>query len=186
MSCDYNTRCLNNTKCGRCFNHTLLKLPEDKWKSKNNKNTNRFNKTKCDDKESWKDLEQQVADKLNRVPTMTEARRSIMSGALWFETGDVQDSILHPECKERQGNTLKTGEKSMSIKKDWLEKATNECKFNKKTMVLPFRFKNDENIYAIMEFDNIAELVTTMKAYMYDNEVKDKEIKLLKEKLGIL
>lgn len=81
MSCDYNTRCLNNTKCARCFNHTLLKLPEDKWKNKNNKNTNRFNKTKCDDKESWKDLEQQVADKLNRVPTMTEARRSRMSGA---------------------------------------------------------------------------------------------------------
>lgn len=81
MACEYSNRCLNNTRCSRCFNKTLLKLPEDKWKKKNNINTNRANKTKCDDKDSWKDLEQEVANKLNKVPTMQEARRTRMSGA---------------------------------------------------------------------------------------------------------
>lgn len=74
----------------------------------------------------------------------------------------------------------------MSIKKEWLEKAKEECRFNQKTMALPFRFKDDENIYVIMEFDDIADLVTLMKAYMIDNEIKDKEINILKDKLGIL
>lgn len=184
--CEYKTRCLNNDKCGRCFNKTLLKLPEDKWKKKNNKNNNRFNKTKCDDKDSWKDLEQEVANKLNRVPTMEEARRTRRSGALWYEQGDIKDTLLHPECKERKGNELKSGEKSMSIKKEWLEKAKEECRFNQKTMVLPFRFKNDDNIYAIMEFEDISELITMMKAYMLDNEIKEKELKILRDKLGLL
>ena len=57
---------------------------------------------------------------------------------LWFEKGDIVDSILHPECKERKGNELKSGEKSISIKREWLEKAAEECKFEDKTMCLPF------------------------------------------------
>lgn len=130
--------------------------------------------------DSWKDLEQQVADKLNNIPSIQEARRSRASGALWFEKGDIVDAILHPECKERKGNELKTGEKSMSIKREWLEKAAEECRFENKTMCLPFRFKGDKNIYCIFNNDDIATLITTMKAYMLDNELKDMEIARLK------
>ena len=90
-------------------------------------NTNNTKTTQADD--SWKDLEQQVANKLNNIPTIQEARRSRASGALWFEKGDIVDSILHPECKERKGNELKSGEKSISIKREWLEKASEECKY---------------------------------------------------------
>jgi hypothetical protein len=95
---------------------------------------------------------------------------------LWFEKGDIVDTILHPECKERKGNELKSGEKSISIRREWLEKAADECKFEDKTMCLPFRFKGDENIYCIFKNDDIVSLITTMKAYMLDNELKDREI----------
>ena len=102
--CEFGNRCKNSDKCYRCFNQKLLKLPEEK-KFKRKKQTYDYSKANADD--SWKDLEQQVADKLNYVPTIKEARRSRRSGALEFETGDVVDSILHTECKERKGNELK-------------------------------------------------------------------------------
>ena len=120
---------------------------------------------------------------MNNVPTIQQARRSIRSGALWFETGDIVDEILHPECKERTGRQLKSGDQSISIQKRWLEKASDECKHNNKVMCLPFRFKGDDKIYTIFEHNDIAELVTLMKAYIHDNEVKEQEIKLLKERL---
>lgn len=71
----------------------------------------------------------------------------------------------------------------MSIKKEWLEKAKDECKFTDKTMCLPFRFKLDENIYCIFDMDDIATLVTTAKSYINDNTLKDLEIKRLQSLL---
>lgn len=184
MSCEYESSCLNApARCFRCSNASLLKLKGQKGlrKTAGLIEDHSFKKANSDD--SWEDLEQQVADKLNNVPTITEARRARASGALWFEKGDIVDDILHPECKERKGNELKSGEKSISIKREWLEKAADECKFQDKTMCLPFRFKGDSNIYCIFKNDDIAALVTTMKAYMRDNELKDLEIQRLKKAL---
>ena len=39
MDCQYENRCLNSSKCFRCFDESLLKLPEDKLKAKSKKNT---------------------------------------------------------------------------------------------------------------------------------------------------
>lgn len=187
--CEYEGRCLNSGKCYRCYKQQLLKLGGRKENKISGIIQQHDHKTAMAD-DSWKDLEQQVADKLNNIPTIQDARRSRASGALWFEKGDVVDTILHPECKERSGNELKGGDKSMSIKREWLEKAREECRFTQKTMCLPFRFKGDTNIYCIFNNDDIATLITTMKAYMLDNErltialqAKDLEIKRLKEML---
>ena len=183
MSCIYESSCLNSDKCYRCTNQKLLKIKGMKGQQKTAGllHTNNTKVAQADD--SWKDLEQQVADKLNNIPTIQEARRSRASGALWFEKGDIVDSILHPECKERKGNELKSGEKSISIKREWLEKAAEECKFEDKTMCLPFRFKGDNNIYCIFKNDDIATLITMMKTYMMDNELKDREIEKLKNEI---
>lgn len=180
MDCAYESSCLNYGKCFRCSNQRLLKIKGQKDQRKIAGLLNNNQKTLQSD-DSWKDLEQQVADRLNNIPTIQEARRSRASGSLWFEKGDIVDQILHPECKERKGNELKSGEKSISIKKEWLEKAADECKFEDKTMCLPFRFKGDTNIYCIFKNDDIAELVTMIKTYMLDNELKDKEIQRLKK-----
>lgn len=180
--CEFGNRCKNSDKCYRCFNQKLLKLPEEK-KFKRKKQTYDYSKANADD--SWKDLEQQVADKLNYVPTIKEARRSRRSGALEFETGDVVDSILHPECKERKGRELKTGEKSFTVQKLWLTKAKHECENSNKKMCLPFRFKGDKDIYVIMDIDDLTELSNTLKAYMIDNDKKAKEIEILKKQLNL-
>ena len=184
MSCEYESACLNNDKCWKCFEQSLLKLKKKPWekKSSGKKFTNVSNTKAKNSEDSWKNLEQEVADSLNNIPTIQQARRSIRSGALWFETGDIVDEILHPECKERTGRQLKSGDQSISIQKHWLEKASDECKHNNKVMCLPFRFKGDDKIYTIFEHNDIAELITLMKALIHDNEIKDQLIKQLKEK----
>lgn len=182
MDCEYELRCLNNSKCFRCFNQRLLKLPEDKFKNKFKKNKVHSTKV-ANSKDSWKDLEQTMADELNKVPTMQEVRRSRGSGNTWFEKGDVLDEILNLECKERKGNELKGGDKSISIKKSWLDKADEEATMERRITALPFRFKGEDKIYIIMQAFNIAELVNMCKAYKHDNEVKTKEIQLLKQQL---
>ena len=176
MECQYYATCLNNSKCYRCFDKKLLKQKHEKQKVYKQSTTTDRNK-----KNSWEYLEQDVASKLNRIPTITEARRSLASGALPFEKGDIVDTILHPECKERTAKELKSGEHSISIKREWLEKAKDECKFNSKTMCLPFRFKGDENIYCVIDMDDLAELVTLMKSYIRDNELKEEQIKFLQK-----
>ena len=179
MDCPYENRCLNSgNKCFRCYGESLLKLPEDKIRKKNSKVKTVFKKTVADSDNSWEDLEQTMADKLNNIPTMKEvARRSRGSGNQWFEKGDVLDTILKMECKER------AGEKSFSIKRLWLEKAKEEAIDDNKIMALPFRFKGDNKVYIIMQDDDIIELVNLIKAYRTDNESKEQEIILLKEEL---
>lgn len=187
MDCEYESMCLNNDKCYRCIDQNLLKLKTKPWnKPKKAKNSIvQTHDTKAmNAKNSWENLEQEVAESLNNVPSIQKARRSIRSGALWFEKGDVVDEILHPECKERTGRQLKSGDQSISIQKLWLEKAAEECKYNNKFMCLPFRFKGDDKIYTIFEHNDIAELVTLMKAYIRDNELKTQQIKILEDKLN--
>ena len=187
MDCEYEATCENNDKCYRCINQNLLKLKTKPWnkpKKVNNSLVKAHNTKAMNAKNSWENLEQEVADSLNNIPNIQDARRSIRSGALWFEKGDIVDEILHPECKERTGRQLKSGDQSISIQKIWLEKAADECKSNSKTMCLPFRFKGDSKIYTIFEHEDIAELITLMKAYMRDNELKAQQIKILEEKLN--
>ena len=185
MSCEYINVCENKDKCFRCIDYKLLKTKKKPWEKKKTSNSLLFDKNDVvaqNKDNSWEDLEQNVAESLNNIPSIKDARRSRRSGALWFEKGDIVDEILHPECKERTGRELKSGDKSISIQKLWLEKASDECKSNGKTMCLPFRFKGDKNIYTIFEHNDIAELITTMKAYIQDNELKERQIKsLLKE-----
>lgn len=174
--CYYYHQCLNNAKCLRCQDEQLLKLPKSAGQKKTRSSTPASTKDN-----SWEELEDRVAEELNRIKPLDQARRARASGALWFEKGDVLDTLLHCECKERSGNDLKGGNKSMSIQRDWLEKAKEETRFNHKTMCLPFRFKGDEQIYAIFEFNDMAELVQTAKAFMEDNERLEQENKFLKQ-----
>jgi hypothetical protein len=159
-----------------------LKLPKEK-KSSYKKRDNNIKVAESDD--SWKDLEQQVADRLNHIPTSKDARRSRASGALWFEKLDVIDSILGPECKERKGNEIAEGaDKSISIKRSWLEKAKKEAQDVGKVMILPFRFKRDnDKIYSIQEFEDLALLVTMIKSVTQENEMLLAQSEILQKRI---
>lgn len=182
IDCEFKNRCMNNTNCYRCNNQNLLKLPEDKFKKKQKK-TKVFDNKKANEDNSWEGLEEDMVRELNNVPSIVEARRTRGSGNTWFEKGDVLHSILKLECKERTGSELSGGDKSISIKKSWLTKATEEAVDDDRIMALPFRFKGDDVNYIIMEASNIIELVNMVRAYEKDNDIKAKEIKLLKERL---
>lgn len=180
MSCLYENRCLNGHACFRCFNNKLLKLNEDIiYKGKAN---SFVDKKKSCSNESWKTLEEEMVNELQKVPTFSEVRRTRGSGNQWFEKGDVLHSILKLECKERKGFILKGGDKSISIKKSWLEKAELEAREDNRIMALPFRFKEDETNYIILESYNIIELVNRLKAYEIENSRIEQELKFLKKK----
>ena len=179
MDCKYENICKNSGKCCfKCYDESMLLLPTDK-SAKVIKN----NSVKANADDSWKDLEEQTALKLNNIPKIKDARRSRASGALWFEKGDIVDDIIHPECKERIGNEIAHGaDKSFSIKKSWLTKAKAEAEDVNKPMCLPFRFKTDEDIYVVMDFDDLAELIVNYKALLLDYRMLEEENKLLNNK----
>lgn len=181
MSCEFENRCQNNTKCFRCYGESLLKLKEEKISRKREVKTSYKDSVKDN---SWESLEEQMVNKLNNPVPIQQARRSRGSGNTWFEKGDVLDEIVTMECKERKGSLLKSGEKSMSIKKDWLDKSKEEASHNDRVMALPFRFKGDDNTYIIMESSSIIELINTLKAYQRDNDAKSREMELLKKSLN--
>lgn len=177
-NCNLFSSCLNNDKCWRCNDQKLHK-PKFKQKVSNNKHST---KDKNSD-DSWKLLEQDIVNDLNRKITIQDARRARGSGNQWFEKSDVVHNILQIECKERTGTLLASGEKSFSIKKEWLTKAENEAIADRKTMALPFRFKGDDDTYIIMKSSDIIELVNTMNAYIEDNDLKRAELEVLKKRI---
>ncbi|OQY10687.1 MAG: hypothetical protein B6I28_00405 [Fusobacteriia bacterium 4572_132] len=181
--CKYYFDCKNNDKCYRCssFNlHSPIKRIKSFNKIKSRTNSNAVLR----DENSWENLEQEVADSLNNVPTIEEARRSIRSGAFDIEKEDVVDWLLFIECKERKGNELKgKGQKSFSIKKEWLEIAKGQADKVNKPMTLPFRFKDDDKIYTIMDFEDLSELNGIIKSYYTRNIKLEKENEILKKKM---
>jgi len=181
MNCD-RYDCQNRDKsCIKCFNYTFYKPPKKKqYGIRHKKKTNVSSYAE----NSWEGLEGDVAKSLNKIPDYYEASRQIRSGALPFAPGDVSDPFALMECKERKGNALTgRGEKSFTIHKEWLEKAKREAESEGKEMFLPFRFKGDEEIYAVTQWKHIANLLCMLKALAIENDRKDLVIKELKRQL---
>jgi hypothetical protein len=165
--CEYYSRCKNNAKCNICGpNQRLLELPGDDKRKKAMQKAERHIKGSTKE-DSWKELEQYVADQLNAIPYTPEARRQLRSGGIWFLPGDVDDSVLIPECKEREEYTSK-GEKSFTIKKDWIEKVYEEARLADKFPSLVFRFKNDDKAYFIDDFEVLRDMVHLIKVLNQD------------------
>ena len=178
MSCEYQNRCGNNEKCFVCNDMRLLKLPEDKNRQRLQSKAKSIAKKVdlLDDcSESWNDLEATVAAKISAIPTvkqyteMRDARRQVRSGAIWFMPGDVTDTIILVECKERSSTTAK-GEKNITIPKSWLTKLDAEAKLDGKYPTFAFRYKNDEQIYSINKFEILEDMVTEIKFLRMENE----------------
>jgi hypothetical protein len=85
MSCEYELTCKNNDKCFKCVNQRLLKIQQKPWEKQRAANKTGYKTSSSKDlnkEDSWKSLEQEVADSLNNVPSIQNARRSRASGAL--------------------------------------------------------------------------------------------------------
>ena len=109
-------------------------------------------------------LEKNIVNKLNR----NESRRTRASGILPFEKGDVLDDLVFIECKSRSGREVKKGaDKSFTILKSWIEKASKEALAADKPLIIPFQFASDagdpDKIYAIMDVNDIINLIKLVK-----------------------
>lgn len=177
--CEYFTRCKNNNKCQICGpTQRLLQLPGDDKKKKALQVATR-NQQGSNKKDSWKELEQYVADQLNAVPYTKEARRQLRSGGIWYLPGDVDDAVIIPECKEREEYDAK-GEKSFTIKKEWIEKVFEEAKLVHRFPALIFRFKNDDQAYFVDNFDVLRDMIHMIKILTEENNTLTKERDLYK------
>lgn len=171
--CEYYARCQNNSKCVSCGpNQRFLKLPEDKTRQKYEQRQRTGYKNKTDDlngEKSWEQLEQSIANDVNAVPRFKEAERTVRSGALWFAPGDVRDDLLLIEAKDHKILDSQ-GRKTMSIKKDVIDKIIEEARQTGKYPGFVWRYKGDPERYAVQPFEDLASLVQLLKSYSHEIE----------------
>lgn len=112
------------------------------------------------------------ADKYNQVVRKAKdiARRQPNSGAMAHALGDViteeELTAALTEFKER-GSTTAKGAKTISIKKEWLEKLKWEAtQMNREYYFLPFRYKDDDTEYVAMEYDILLSYIQTIQALL--------------------
>jgi hypothetical protein len=152
-NCD---KCIRKgTHCYRCgpFNEYQF------YKEKDAKKRGPIGKRAVNSQKEGMAFQRDVKSRYKQV-TGREAKEQPNSGAMWFAQGDVKAEEALMECKERAGTINAKGEKTFSISKEWLDKVAEEACY--KPWILPFRFKNDDEIYVVAKYDFFLELVQTI------------------------
>lgn len=164
-SCSLLSECKQAGKqCHMCFNQARF-VPIKEVKHY------RYDPKKKSKKEGMA-FENLGADKYNKAVRTAKdvARRQLNSGAMAHALGDViteeKLTAALTEFKER-GSTTARGEKTISIKKEWLEKLKWEAsQMNREYYFLPFRYKDDDTEYVAMEYDILLSYVQTIQALL--------------------
>lgn len=153
-------KCKNNALCYLCDGERLLKLPKE---YKPPQRTVRKRKQGLE-------LEKDVVKKWNKTNIKNKAIRTPNSGALSNFLGDVVTSDDLLECKER-GTTTSKGVKSFTISLDWILKAKREMiSSGKSNWYIPFRFKGNDEIFIIKDFNHELELLETIEQLLRERE----------------
>ena len=181
IDCDKFDCAFKDKNCLRCFDYNFYQPA----KQKKGLNSNfRKKEVALEAEDSWKGLESQVARDISQVPSHYDAHRQIMSGALWFKPGDIEDPVGFFECKERIGNISEArGTKSFTIEEEWLIKGEAEAHRVAKPFFLPFRFKGNPVIRVVTSWKYIVELMVSLKAYMMEVDKCHIMIKALKTQI---
>lgn len=90
--------------------------------------------------------EKRITKSLNEIKE--EAKQTINSGALWFNKSDVVSKNFRVEAK-----TKTKPSKSMTIKKEWLEKIELEAFLTDKIPVLAFSFGDGKDYFILSDKD---------------------------------
>jgi Holliday junction resolvase len=77
-----------------------------------------------------------------------EARQTMSSGAIWFNKSDVVSKNFRIEAKTRTKPS-----KSITIKKEWLEKIEKEAFLTGKTPALAFSFGDGKDYFILTDKD---------------------------------
>lgn len=105
------------------------------------------------------------------------ARATSGSGNLWSDPGDIITPDYLIECKER-GTLNAKGEKTMSITKGMLDKIKEEAYFSQRVPLLAFSFKECDNVYVVIDYDVMLELIQT------SHTLRDRILELEEERSG--
>lgn len=163
MSCNLFDECANaNKSCFQCFNYKFYKAHKEK------KGISSKSVPKKEVKEGM-DFENRGTKKYNNTVKFAKdaARRQLNSGALHFALGDMiteeELTASLSEFKER-GSVNARGEKTISIKKEWLDKLKEEAKLmNRDYYFLPFSYKGSDTDYVAMEYDILLSYIQTIQ-----------------------
>lgn len=172
--------CQNNSLCHLCDGERLYKPPKQYKNSLNRKKKPKegmaFEKrvVKAYNKSSGK-----------RDSKFDTARRRPNSGAIWSLPGDIVTKDALFEAKER-GTRTSSGEKTISIHKEWLEKIRDEAnEASKRYWFLPFAFKDDKAIYVATDFEMQLLIIDTVHDLEKIVKEQAERIKDLENQLGL-
>lgn len=171
MDCVYEQECANFGKsCNKCFNFNFYKAHKEKVGLKP-KSTNRK------EKKEGMDFENRGTRQYNASVKKAKdvARRTLASGALHFDLGDMvteeELTASLAEFKER-GSINARGEKTISIKKEWLDKLEEEAhKMGKSYYFLPFSYKGSNTDYVAMDYNILLSYIQTIQALLEQNRL---------------
>lgn len=171
MECVYAAECANVDKsCFKCFGYSLYKP------HKVRQGLRPKSQTKKEVKEGM-DFENRGTRKYNQTMKIAKeaARRQLNSGAMAHALGDMiteeELTASLSEFKER-GTTSASGQKQITIKRDWLEKLEWEAKqMGKDHYFLPFTFKGSDKDYVAMDFEIFMSYIQMIHALNEQNRL---------------
>lgn len=109
-----------------------------------------------------------------------EARRQMASGALWMAKSDVVSRLFQIECKTKEKPS-----KSMSIKKEWMDKIAQEGFDNGKIPALVFSFGDNADYFVLrdQEFLELIEELIQLRDMLGD--LTEHQLQAVKEAIGL-
>ncbi len=152
MGCSHHDKCLNNAICHLCLNDRLLKLPKPKTYKKKNKYKPK----------AGSQLEKKTGKAYDKKMTLDKSRLTINSGAVWFDLGDVETETMLMDTKDTARIDAK-GRETFTVEKEQLDKIISEAQGKDKFPCLPFKYKQDHRIFAVMDFEDILAMVQRIK-----------------------
>lgn len=96
-----------------------------------------------------KKQEQRITKSLNQIKE--EARTQMASGSIWFAKSDVVSKQFQIEAK-----TKAKACKSISVKKEWMDKVATEAFEARKTPALAFSFGDSTDYFILRDKDFLA------------------------------
>lgn len=171
QDCERFLECANADKaCFKCFNFKKFE-PLKQVSGLKAKSTSRSITTK-----KGLQFEQDGANRYTKAVRSGQdaARRQPGSGAMAHALGDVITSeeltAAIAEFKERS-STTKAGAKSISIKKEWLDKLADEAAvMDRDYYFLPFRYTGSKKDYLVMEYDMLMGYIETIHYLNEENK----------------
>jgi hypothetical protein len=148
MVCQHHDQCLNNAFCKVCADYSMLKIAKA-FRARGLANGKKQG-------QSFEKKVEKIYNQSKPTAWAEQARRTPASGAMWGSPGDISAPGILMEAKERKAS----GHGSMSIQKAWLDGIKQEAlEAGKPMWCLPFRFKDDEDIYVVLDYRDLVALL---------------------------